>query len=194
MAEPVDPWRTEPALQRIEKGTLYLFRDWPNPAVPAVAAGVYSVWQGRRLIYVGMAGRYLSGSDLKRYGADMNATRGLATRLASHVAGRRSGDQFCVYIADRLVLPTLTAADIDAVAAGKLAMDLKIREFICRELSYRFAVLEDGREALSLARWARAGALRCGVPLLNPFPGPRRPTKRAELQPTLVSVVTECTS
>jgi hypothetical protein len=29
---------------------------------------------------------------------------------------RRSGDQFCVYVADRLVLPTLSQDDIMAIA------------------------------------------------------------------------------
>jgi hypothetical protein len=28
------------------------FRDWPNESVPAVAAGVYAVWDGSKLIYV----------------------------------------------------------------------------------------------------------------------------------------------
>lgn len=63
------------------EGPVYLSRDWPNPAVPKVAAGVYTIWQGSELIYAG-----------------------LYSRLSSHWAGRRSGDQFCVYVADRLVL------------------------------------------------------------------------------------------
>ena len=33
------------------------FSDWPNAEVPAVAAGVYAVWQGDALIYCGMSGR-----------------------------------------------------------------------------------------------------------------------------------------
>ncbi len=32
----------------------YWFTDWPNPAVPALAAGVYVVWQGVQLIYAGI--------------------------------------------------------------------------------------------------------------------------------------------
>jgi hypothetical protein len=30
------------------------FADWPNAEVPAVAAGVYVVWDGDKLIYCGM--------------------------------------------------------------------------------------------------------------------------------------------
>jgi hypothetical protein len=31
--------------------------DWPNVDVPGLAAGVYIVWEGDRLIYCGMSGR-----------------------------------------------------------------------------------------------------------------------------------------
>ena len=33
------------------------FAAWPNPAIPAVAAGVYAIWKDRELIYCGMSGR-----------------------------------------------------------------------------------------------------------------------------------------
>ena len=44
-------WREEP---------LYRFSDWPNDAVPQVAAGVYTIWRDEQLVYVGMAGRSLT--------------------------------------------------------------------------------------------------------------------------------------
>jgi hypothetical protein len=46
-------------------------------------------------VYVGVAGRNPRGA-------------GLASRLRSHASGRRSGDQFCGYVADQYVLPELT--------------------------------------------------------------------------------------
>jgi hypothetical protein len=33
------------------------FSDWPNSDGPAVAAGVYAVWDRESLIYCGMSGR-----------------------------------------------------------------------------------------------------------------------------------------
>ena len=39
-------------------------------------------------------------------------------RLKSHASGRRSGDQFCIYICDRFVVPTLTGEELAALAAG----------------------------------------------------------------------------
>lgn len=33
------------------------FADWPNADIPAVAAGVYVIWESESLIYCGMSGR-----------------------------------------------------------------------------------------------------------------------------------------
>ena len=79
------------------------FSDWPNLDVPAVAAGVYVVWDGDTLIYCGMSGR-----EFDKAVASAKVKFGLVTRLASHASGRLSGDQFCVYVANRLVIPSLT--------------------------------------------------------------------------------------
>jgi hypothetical protein len=48
----------------------------------------------------------------------------------SHAGGRRSADQFCVYVADRLVLPVLTQEDIAAIASGRHQMDAFVRRYI----------------------------------------------------------------
>ena len=93
---------------------------------------------------------------------------GLYTRLRSHGAGRRSGDQFCVYVADRLVLPNLTPRDIEDVVAGRHQMDAHIRAYVHKHLGYRFAVLPDGIGALALEASIKNGALPHGKPMLNP--------------------------
>jgi hypothetical protein len=96
----------------LSRGAAYSFADWPNPSVPVFGAGVYTVWHNDgRFIYVGMSGRGITAETIRR-----NTPQGLYTRLQSHASGRRSGDQFCVYVADRLVLPTLTQQDIAAIA------------------------------------------------------------------------------
>ena len=38
-------------------------QDWPNQQVPKRAAGVYTVWEGDRLLYVGMSGRAMTAED-----------------------------------------------------------------------------------------------------------------------------------
>jgi hypothetical protein len=55
----------------------------------------------------GMSGRGIAADTVRR-----NTPQGLYTRLQSHASGRRSGDQFCVYVADGLVLPSLSPEDI----------------------------------------------------------------------------------
>jgi len=41
----------------LQAGALHRFADWPNPNVPGVAIGLYTIWGGDEFVYVGMAGR-----------------------------------------------------------------------------------------------------------------------------------------
>ena len=94
----------------------YWFRDCPNPAIPAVAAGVYVVWRGDELIYAGMSGKDIEKNQQKR-------KYGLVTRLSSHASGRLSGDQMNVYVANRFVVPEIDAAQQAEFAARTLRAD-----------------------------------------------------------------------
>jgi hypothetical protein len=142
----------------------YSFAKWPNSAVPTFGAGVYTVWhRDGRFIYVGMSGRGISTDTPRR-----NSPQGLHTRLNSHASGRRSGDQFCVYVADRLVLPTLSREDIAAIASGHRQMDAFVRRYIHENLSYRFVILPDGAEAYAVEAAIKSGGWPYGRPLLNP--------------------------
>ncbi len=70
-----------------------------QPYVPLHGAGVYTIWhEDGRFIYVGMSGRGITKDTATR-----NTPFGIYIRLRSHASGRRSGDQFCVYVAGRLV-------------------------------------------------------------------------------------------
>jgi hypothetical protein len=91
----------------------------------------------------------------------------VARALAFHASGRRSGDQFCVYVADRLVLPRLSPSGIQEIADGRASMDAAVRGFIHEYLGYRFVLVEDGTTARRLEALVRAGALG-ELPLLNP--------------------------
>src|SRR5262249_45432400 len=157
----------EQPLQRLRSAPLHRFSEWPNPEVPAVTAGVYSIWDGQQLIYVGMSGR---GATEESLGQAKGRGRpwGLRTRLHSHWSGRRSGDQFVVYVADRLVLPTLTRAQVKAIATGEHSMDALCRAYIHERLTYRYACVPDGPTALEVERQGRSGAFG-PLPLLNPL-------------------------
>ena len=153
------------ALAALEEGALFPFRDWPHE-LPR-AAGVYSIWLDGALLYVGMAGRGRNADELATRAALGKV--GLADRLASHASGRRSGDQFAVYVCDRLVLPTLSREQIEAVAEGAASLDTITRDYIRGHLAFRFVAVPDGPSAHALERRARRGELRAGVPRLNPL-------------------------
>ena len=139
---------TTDAITQLCCGPTFQFRDWPNPNVPDGAIGVYTIWDlEARLIYVGMSGRQ-PRTDRVRWG--------LRTRLASHAAGRRSGDQFCVYVADRLVLPSLTTDQIAKIGLGELSLDALVRVYIHANLTYRFVTLDTtagARHVIHLLGW-----------------------------------------
>jgi hypothetical protein len=134
------------------------FAAWPNRAVPAGGPGLYTVWhEDGRFLYVGLAGAG-GGSG------------GLYGRLKSHASGRRGGDPLCLLVADRLVLPLLSRAEIAGIAAGRIPFDALLRAYIRRRLLYRFAPVASAGEARGLEAALRRGAWRHGPPLLNPDP------------------------
>jgi hypothetical protein len=114
-----------------------------------------------------MAGRSLTDYATRTGRSAHAGSTGLFSRLASHARGRRSGDQFCVYVADRLVLPQLTANDITAIGTAELSLDALVASLIHNRLKYRFVETTDGALARELERMIRQGALPAGPPTLN---------------------------
>ncbi len=158
-------------LLELESGPLHPFQEWPIAAVPQVAAGVYSIWLGTaELIYIGMSGRSLGPKKVASL-LEESKRRGLWERLNSHASGGRSGDRFCIYVCDRLVLPGFSTEEIGRVASGALNLDAETRKFIRKHLYFRFVILPTGEDARELERLARSGSLRAGRPLLNPLEG-----------------------
>jgi hypothetical protein len=138
-------------------GPMHSFADPIAPEVPARGAGIYTVWdEDGKPVYVGVAGRNPDGA-------------GLAGRLKSHSSGRRNGDQFCVYVADHYVLPELTSAQVQEIAAARLSMDALVREKVQRSFCFRTAVTADYATALAAEKWIKSGAADCGPPRLNPL-------------------------
>jgi hypothetical protein len=155
-------------------GPVFRFAAWPNDQVPRRAAGVYTIWRQEEFMYVGMSGRGAKAEDFVAGQGNEGQAKGLWTRLGSHASGRRSGDQFNVYICDRFVVPALTARQQQDIGAGKLLLDQMTKDFIRGHLSYRFAVYPSGAEALAAERDLRAGQSPAGRPYLNPAIAPER--------------------
>jgi hypothetical protein len=155
-------------INSLASGPLYPFSGWPVAEVPEVAAGLYSIWKGDQFVYIGMSGRSASSEELERR-RQIGKTFGLFNRLASHASGRRSGDQFCFYIADVFVLRQLTRVQIEAISRRQMKMDSLVKKYIHDHLSFRFMETSDGATALRVEAEIKDGSL--GVkPLLNPTP------------------------
>jgi hypothetical protein len=144
-------------VNELEFGTLFMFADWPTSHVPRKVAGVYTVWRGEQFLYVGMSGRKEGQANWLR------------DRLGSHASGKRSGDQFNVYVCDRFVVPELDREQQLRIGSGDLKLDDMTKAFIIEHLGFRFAVCRDGKDAASLERDIRAGSLPAGLPYLNPL-------------------------
>jgi hypothetical protein len=81
----------------LNRQPVHRFADWPNREVPKGKPGVYLIYQEGRWIYTGMS------------------FKNLQSRLNQHASGRRSGDQFCVYVGDRLVMSKLSIDEMKGV-------------------------------------------------------------------------------
>jgi hypothetical protein len=150
-------------LINVEFSQRFKFSSWPNPVVPGSAAGVYVIWDDETLIYCGMSGR-----EFERAQSEQKKRYGLVTRLASHASGRLSGDQFCVYVANRLVIPTLQLDQLTAFATGEHTLDRLTKAYIHNRFEYQFTVVDSSRQAYDLEIKARDGSIFGVKPLLNP--------------------------
>jgi len=149
-------------MNELLSGPIHWFSDWPTGDVPRSGAVVYTIWNRQgSFIYVGMAGRSFLG------GAEGNGKAGPWGRLNSHASGRRSGNQFCIYVCDRLVLPALHNR-ISEIADGSLSLDEATRDYIRANLGFRWVATGSGAEARQIESRLQRGEAECGKPVLNP--------------------------
>ncbi len=149
-------------LAALESGTLHHFGEWHTLSMTAGQPGVYTIWCEADFIYVGIS--YRAATETTNPQA-----RGLFGRLCSHASGRRSGDQFNIYICDRFVIPTLSPNQIQAVGDAELSLDALTRDYIRTHLGFRYVFTESGDEARAVERTVRRDGLPgSGQPFLNP--------------------------
>jgi len=125
---------------------------------------VYVIWQGEELLYAGMSGR-----EIEKAVKDGKKKYGLITRLASHASGRLSGDQFCVYVANRIVIPELKQSQLNKFRDGTVTLDQMTKKFIRTKLEYQYLLLDRSQDAYDLENHCRKGAIFGRKPLLNPI-------------------------
>lgn len=148
---------------KIEFSQRLRFSDWPNSDLPPVAAGVYAIWDQTTLVYCGMSGR-----EIDKAIASSKSKYGIVTRLASHASGRLSGDKFCVYVANRFVIPSLTKEQLPLFASAEINLDQLTKTYIHDRFEYQFAIVPTSAEAYELEKHCRNGNYFGVKPTLNP--------------------------
>ena len=116
-----------------EKHPTLSFTEDPKIHIPSFGSIVYTVWDNKdKFIYVGIGGVGQSpNTPLKK--------RNPRSRIKQHCSGKRSGDQFCVYVHDNYVVPSL---DLQTYKFVKGDLDRLTQEYIHKNLSYRFCHFE----------------------------------------------------
>ena len=143
----------------------YRFSEWPNTEIPLITAGLYVIWDDKQLVYCGMSGReiekYKYSNSKKKYG--------LINRLNSHASGRLSGDQFCVYVANRIVIPSLEPELLEQFRDGTMSLDRLTKRYVHDRLEYQYALVESSAEAFAAENLCRNGTVFGVKPYLNPL-------------------------
>jgi hypothetical protein len=94
--------------------------------------------------------------------------KGVHSRLASHASGRRSGDQFNVYICDHYVIPNLNAVQLEDLRTGKRILDRLTKQYIGEHLEFSVWIAPDGATARTVEHDLRGVGLNGERPILNP--------------------------
>lgn len=98
--------------------------------IPEYGSILYAIFlDEREFIYIGIGG--IAGTTAR--------SRDPRSRIREHTSGRRSGDQFCIYIQDFYVIPTLLN---EKYRPQKGYLDRLVKEFIQSRLSFRFVVFQ----------------------------------------------------
>ena len=141
----------------------FKFKNWPQKNFPAVAAGIYLIWDGQTLLYVSTAGK-----DLDKALRSGKTKFGLITRLNSHASGRATGDQFCSLLSNRIVIPSLKSSQLNKFREGSLTLDQMTKKYIRTNLEYQYLLVENFQDALDLEGYCKSGTIFGIKPLLNP--------------------------
>ena len=152
-------------LDDLFNGKLYSFSEWPNEDLPDVAIGMYTIWKGDMFAYVGISGTSLSADD---FAMKAKKVRGLKQRLNYHRGGGLGGDKFCVYVFERFLTKELTLDDLDKMSRKELTLGKLNREYIRKNLTYRFTILDSSQKAREYEDIIKKGGIESiGKPYLN---------------------------
>ncbi len=135
------------------------FSEDPRKHIPEFGSMIYTVWDNNeKFIYVGISGIGQSPNTplLKR---------NPRSRIKQHQSGRRSGDQFCVYVHDYFVIPELLKSNSYQPSRGYL--DRLTKEYVQKKLRYRFLCFQT-EDGVSIVRNLE-NKIKSGIFDLKPF-------------------------
>ena len=93
----------------------------------------------------------MSGREIEKYKYSNSKKKyGLINRLNSHASGRLSGDQFCVYVANRIVIPSLEPELLEQFRDGNMNLDRLTKRYVHDRLEYQYALVEVVRKPSQL--------------------------------------------
>ena len=141
----------------------FKFKNWPQKNFPAVAAGIYLIWDEQKLLYVSTAGK-----DLDKALRSGKTKFGLITRLNSHANGRATGDQFCSLLSNRVIIPSLSNFQMNRFREGSITLDQTTKKYIRANLEYQYLLVDKLQDAIDLEGHCKSGAIFGTKPLLNP--------------------------
>jgi hypothetical protein len=140
------------------ESTLISFSGDLKTHVPSQGSIIYTIWgKGDEFVYVGIAG--IQPEPRKRQGL---------SRMKAHASGRRSGDQFCVYVQDFFVIPDLVKSGSYLPRRGLL--DELTKDYIRTNLRFRVKAFTSGdsdRIVRSLEDKIKRGVFGISPPTLN---------------------------
>lgn len=136
------------------------FADDHKSHIPSFGSIIYAVWDlDDQFVYVGIGGTGQTASTpLEK--------RNPRSRINQHAQGRRSGDQFCVYVHDFFVLPRLVASGEYEPKRGQL--DRLTKAYIHEHLRYRFKVFQT-EDSIQIVRHLETVLKKGGFGFPPPF-------------------------
>lgn len=112
----------------------------------------------------------MSGREIEKYKYSNSKKKyGLINRLNSHASGRLSGNQFCVYVANRIVIPSLEPELLEQFRDGTMNLDRLTKRYVHDRLEYQYALVESSAEAFAAENLCRNGTVFGVKPYLNPL-------------------------
>jgi hypothetical protein len=143
-------------VERFERAERHRFDAWPDESLSKGRPGVYGIWAGDELLFVG-----LSWQD--RADTDNPQAQGVWGRLQTYMI-RNQPSRFISAVFDRFVFPSLEGDSRTAIADDPALASEAAHQHLRNHFEYRALVTSNGEEARALADAIKGGHSVFGPP------------------------------